>query len=637
MKKAKKIIIFLFVITILMLPNQQVFASSLQSGQDDVTLDQIKVDSDISKTEVFKKSKYYASDSGWNVYSSDYYYNQLNSSEKQFYDNLNAMCLNYITSTTAGLTKTVSGSQETMTTFLNYSGMSYNEAYNIALIFLFSNPQYYFLNDTVYYNSTAGTNYMSLGIYPDYVDGTSRNTATSSLKSKIDSWVSQVKSESGDYNKAKEAHDIVVSNVAYNDNTYDQSIISFLNSGTTVCTGYSKMYELLCDAADLNTLCVTSPTHAWNKIQINGTWYNVDCTWDDTDPGFTYNYFAKSDKTIQSGNSYHTIESYWTTYTSVPSCDVDYSSSSNTSQTTEGTSGITTYQGVDYSSVYNYSYYISKYPDIKAAFGNDQYKAIEHFVNCGMKEARQASSSFNVTIYKNNYKDLRQNFGDDLSKYYLHFMNNGKAEGRNAIASNGALDGITVYNGIDYAPVYNYSYYVAKYPDIAAAFSNDDVKTLEHFVKNGMAEGRVATENFDVHAYRANNLDLRQAFGNNLPLYYMHYIQTGKNENRVTTGNTDITNGITTYQGVNYAAVYNYSYYIQHNPDIAAAFPNDDEAVLQHFVQFGMSEGRDASADFNLATYKGNNADLRSAFGDNNVDYYLHYIHSGKAEGRIAK
>lgn len=57
---------------------------------------------------------------------------------------------------------------------------------------------------------------------------------------------------------------------------------------------------------------------------------------------------------------------------------------------------------------------------------------------------------------------------------------------------------------------------------------------------------------------------------------------------------------------------------------------------LQHFVEHGMAEGRQATATFNLAAYKNRYADLRAAFGSNNVSYYMHYITNGKAEGRNA-
>lgn len=50
-----------------------------------------------------------------------------------------------------------------------------------------------------------------------------------------------------------------------------------------------------------------------------------------------------------------------------------------------------------------------------------------------------------------------------------------------------------------------------------------------------------------------------------------------------------------------------------------------------------MKEGRQGNCQFNLDVYKTNNPDLVAAFGDDNVKYYEHYISSGKAEGRIAK
>jgi uncharacterized repeat protein (TIGR02543 family) len=83
-----------------------------------------------------------------------------------------------------------------------------------------------------------------------------------------------------------------------------------------------------------------------------------------------------------------------------------------------------------------------------------------------------------------------------------------------------------------------------------------------------------------------------------------------------------------------YAAVYDYDYYIEHNPDVAAAYGDDRAGVLAHFVDFGMKEGRPASASFDVVSYYNANADLRAAFGDDLVSYYNHYISNGKDEGR---
>ena len=297
---------------------------------------------------------------------------------------------------------------------------------------------------------------------------------------------------------------------------------------------------------------------------------------------------------------------------------------------------ITGYGGVDYSSVYNYGDYTSMNPDVASAFKGDDYTVLQHFISFGMNEGRQASVSFNVRAYMAQNRDLRQAFGEDLKQYYLHYIQFGKAEGRKATGSTEITDGITNYNGVDYSAVYNYQYYIKQNPDIAAAYPNDDVKTLEHFVVFGMREGRQASENFNVAAYRAKYTDLRQAFGEDLEKYYQHYMQFGKAEGRQATGSTEITDGITIYNGVDYSAVYNYQYYIKQNPDVAAAYQSDDYAALEHFVTFGMSEGRMANSEFNVAIYQSNYPDLQAAFGGNLAAYYEHYMRCGKAEGRVA-
>lgn len=94
--------------------------------------------------------------------------------------------------------------------------------------------------------------------------------------------------------------------------------------------------------------------------------------------------------------------------------------------------------------------------------------------------------------------------------------------------------------------------------------------------------------------------------------------------------------GPTVYGGVDYAAVYDYDYYISHHADLKAAFGADANAALQHFVTFGMNEGRQGNASFNVGAYKNRYADLQNAFGGNTKSYYIHYIQFGKAEGRTA-
>ena len=88
------------------------------------------------------------------------------------------------------------------------------------------------------------------------------------------------------------------------------------------------------------------------------------------------------------------------------------------------------YNGVDYSSVYDYNYYINLYPDIRAAFGNDDRAVLAHFINYGMTEGRRGNATFDVAAYRNKYADLQQAFGNDWKGYYEHYVQYGLAEGR---------------------------------------------------------------------------------------------------------------------------------------------------------------------------------------------------------------
>lgn len=88
------------------------------------------------------------------------------------------------------------------------------------------------------------------------------------------------------------------------------------------------------------------------------------------------------------------------------------------------------------------------------------------------------------------------------------------------------------YASLDYAPVFDPAYYLAKYPDLKSVCGDDVNKALSHFVNYGMKEGRQGSAEFEVNAYKAKYKDLSDAFGDNLPKYYIHYILAGKSEGR---------------------------------------------------------------------------------------------------------
>ena len=301
----------------------------------------------------------------------------------------------------------------------------------------------------------------------------------------------------------------------------------------------------------------------------------------------------------------------------------------------------------DYALVYDYNYYINKYSDLKNAFGTNRNAAFNHFLSYGMNEGRQGNDKFNVSCYKQNYADLQKAFGNNLKSYYEHYISNGHKEGRVAdklINNTNTGDrntaptvNKTVYQGVDYAPVYDADYYYKNNADVQKQFkSTDYAGLLKNFVEKGMAQGQRASANFDVNSYRLQYPDLRAAFGDDLKAYYMHYITDGKREKRKTTGTSQMVGSVTKINGVDYSSVYDYNYYINKYSDLKQAFGYNDTAALQHFVTYGMKESRQANSSFILSYYRANYADLRNAFGNNNTAYYLHYITYGKKEGRIA-
>lgn len=87
-----------------------------------------------------------------------------------------------------------------------------------------------------------------------------------------------------------------------------------------------------------------------------------------------------------------------------------------------------------------------------------------------------------------------------------------------------------------------------------------------------------------------------------------------------------------TYAGEVFDADYYYNTY----PDVAAAIGMNPAKLLDHYVTYGIREGRNASAVFNATIYKNNYSDLKVAFGANLFSYCHHYAEYGIAEGRNA-
>lgn len=75
-------------------------------------------------------------------------------------------------------------------------------------------------------------------------------------------------------------------------------------------------------------------------------------------------------------------------------------------------------------------------------------------------------------------------------------------------------------------------------------------------------------------------------------------------------------------------------YYAKEHEDVARIVGKNANALFNHFLRYGIFEGRAASKDFNVSAYKSSYGDLQKAFKDDIISYYLHYAKFGKAEKR---
>lgn len=250
---------------------------------------------------------------------------------------------------------------------------------------------------------------------------------------------------------------------------------------------------------------------------------------------------------------------------------------------------------MNYSLVFNASYYAAKYPDLKAAFGTDEAKLLNHFITSGMNEGRQAIKTFNVQYYKNRYPDLQKAFGNNLRQYYIHYIEHGYVEKRQGYEQ-ATKPSSTIYSGRDYTPVFDANYYSDKYSDLKQAFGENGNLLFNHFINYGMKEGRQASASFNPKYYKANYVDLAKAFGANYTQYYIHYIDNGIKEKRIanrlliwnrsyesSTGSIVITRE--TYQNVNvYIAHLTFSDYTRFKTYYHASATTSKAAALTNAI-----------------------------------------------------
>lgn len=117
--------------------------------------------------------------------------------------------------------------------------------------------------------------------------------------------------DASDFDKVVYFHDKIATGCSFSDTAeHVKSAYGVLVTGLGQCEGYAAAMSALCDKAGIPNYTAFGETkdgvsHAWNKVMLNGSWYNVDCTWDDpiitrNDPDFVrHDYLLVKDSEIE--------------------------------------------------------------------------------------------------------------------------------------------------------------------------------------------------------------------------------------------------------------------------------------------------------------------------------------------------
>ncbi len=154
-----------------------------------------------------------------------------------------------------------------------------------------SEDQLHDADDSAYYNKDIVTAYLEKK--PELLTDDKDIAVLNRVTEIIDECITK---DMTDIEKEKAIHDYMCKHMDYDrqelgaamthmedsDNPY-----GMLMNGYGICTGYASTFKLFMDCLGIECMVVEgmvyeyTDDHAWNKVKLGVTWYNVDVTWDD--------------------------------------------------------------------------------------------------------------------------------------------------------------------------------------------------------------------------------------------------------------------------------------------------------------------------------------------------------------------
>lgn len=207
------------------------------------------------------------------------YYSNLNSNEKLLYKQIYANCIYLVKS------------------FTPIVDIEINDITFVVESVMYDHPELFFLDNQYSYKYNNNGRCIELNLsFNSLADSYVYN------KEIFEYNVSLIVDEANKYNsvieKEKYVHDKLVETLSYdNKSMNNQSAYSAIVNKSSVCAGYSKAFQYIMQKLGIPCYYVTgysNGAHAWNIVKIDGYYYNVDLTWDNTGSNM-YSYFNKND------------------------------------------------------------------------------------------------------------------------------------------------------------------------------------------------------------------------------------------------------------------------------------------------------------------------------------------------------
>lgn len=176
--------------------------------------------------------------------------------------------------------------------------------YEIIELVSYDHPEFYYYSGSSIYNG-AKKSELIIG----YInEEESQKAIKKQLKSTLKEVYQRIPENATDFDKIKCVYDYMIERCEYVDGAKNnQNILSSLVSNQTVCAGYAKGIQYILNDMDIPCAYIVgtiinpdageNSSHAWNMVELNGTYYYLDATWGDVveyAPHTCYAYFLMS-------------------------------------------------------------------------------------------------------------------------------------------------------------------------------------------------------------------------------------------------------------------------------------------------------------------------------------------------------